>query len=185
MTRSSQQTLLMTVAFVCFTACAPPQDKRQQEREQAREQLKLLADYLAEKQIAAKGPWPEPPDVKLPDLLAHLRLFHEGDAVRLQAIALARKYASPSDLLRRPDPGAGYHRHAHARLVFAWSILMETGCLRKGMRLEDAVAVLGAPTKVWKDGIVDWAYDSTMHVNPCLRCKMKGDLIEAIEIVMV
>jgi hypothetical protein len=162
------------------------QTPQQPEREQARKQLQLIEDHLAGKDFGQ--PWIEWPDVQPQQLMDYLKLSKEGDRLRLDAITLARKYARPSDLIKKPDSGPGYHYLAHDRLGFAWRVLIETGVLRKGMSLEEASAILGRPDMVYENktggvDIVDWTYASSMHVNPALRCTFKGGVIEKIETV--
>jgi hypothetical protein len=94
--------------------------------------------------------------------------------LRLEAIALARKYAAIPEYAIEPDlrkqkrPKGVNDRQAHTRLYFAWGVLMGTGILRDGMRLEELVALLGQPTKLEPE-MAEWYYSSGMHVNPCLR----------------
>ncbi|MBL8796842.1 MAG: hypothetical protein JNM56_23275 [Planctomycetia bacterium] len=107
----------------------------------------------------------------------------EKDDIRRQAIALARKYASVADLRQTPDPGSIYHHQAHARLHFAWGVLLETGVLRAGLRLEEAAALLGEPTSV-RDEMMEWYYNSLMQVNPCLRASLRdGQRLGEIKII--
>jgi hypothetical protein len=112
----------------------------------------------------------------------------EDSALRLKIVALARKfaaipdYATVEDLRKQKRPENVDDHQAHARLYFAWHVLMETNVLRSGLRLEEYVALLGPPTKIGAE-TVEWYYSSGMHVNPCLRLwkqdgrtKMKLDL---------
>ena len=175
--------LWIVTPIFCF-ATIHVQTLQQPDREQARKQLQLIEDHLAGKDF--DQPWIEWPDVEPEQLLDYLKFSKEDDQLRLEAITLARKYARPADLIKKPDAGPGYHRLAHDRLRFAWRILMETGLLRKGMSQEEVSALLGSPDMVYVDKtrglyIVDWTYHSPMHVNPALRCTFKGGVIEKIE----
>lgn len=97
----------------------------------------------------------------------------EESAVRLKAIALARKYSAIPEyaaeaILRKQKRPDGVDDHqAHTRLYFAWGVLRETGVLRDGMRLEDLVALLGPPTRITPE-TAEWHNSSQIHVNPCL-----------------
>ena len=185
MTRSLSLVSLWILTPIFCLATIHPQTP-QPEREQARTQLQLIEDHLAGKDFGKL--WIEWADVEPQQLLDYLKLSKEGDQLRLEAITLARKYARPADLIKKPDAGPGYHHLAHDRLRFAWRVLMETGVLRKGMSQEEASAILGPPDVVYENKtagvyIVDWTYDSSMHVNPALRCTFKGGVIEEIETV--
>jgi hypothetical protein len=98
----------------------------------------------------------------------------EGDNVRRQTVALARKYARVAELRKSPDPGPIYNHQAHTRLYFSWGVLLETRVLRGGLSLEEATALLGRPTSI-RGREVEWCYRSRMHVNPCLRCSLGED----------
>jgi len=163
-------------------AQAPPQ----LEREKARKELKLIADHLAGERL--NQPWIEWPDVEPKQLIEYLKQLDVADQLRLEAIALARKYAVPFELIKKPEQGAAYHNLVRDRLRFAWRVLMETGVLRTGMSLEEAVAILGLPDRVYgnkeaANNIVDWSYESIMHVNPALRCSFRGGVLQKIEVI--
>ena len=59
---------------------------------------------------------------------------------------------------------------------------METKCLRIGIRFEEAVAMLGAPTHIYQNNQIEWYYSSRMHVNPVLRCTLKNGHVDTIEV---
>jgi hypothetical protein len=184
MTRSLCLISLWILTSIFCLAMVHAQTSQQPEREQARKQLQLIEDHLAGKDVGQ--PWIEWRNVEPEQLLDYLKLSKEDDQLRLEAITLARKYARPADLIKKPDAGSGYHYLAHDRLRFAWRILTETGVLHKGMSLEEASAILGPPDVVYENKtagvyIVDWTYDSVMHINPALRCTFKGGVIEKIE----
>jgi hypothetical protein len=186
MTRSPCLVSLWILTLILCLATIHAQTPQQPEREQARTQLQIIEDHLAGKDFSK--PWIEWPAVLPQQLMDYLRLSKEGDRLRLDAITLARKYARPSDLIKKPDAGPAYHNLAHDRLGFAWRVLMETGVLHQGMSLEEASAILGRADVVYENKIggvyiVNWTYASPMHVNPALRCTVKGGVIEKIETV--
>src|SRR5262249_29309598 len=112
------------------------------------------------------------PGVDLATILLYLKSHPEDNELRLEAIALARQNANL-------DSVGEDHGLAHARLEYAWGVLIATGVLREGMSLQEAVAILGQPSHVYgdksKEYAVEWYYQSSMHVNPVLRCSMKAD----------
>jgi hypothetical protein len=175
--------------FLAFTVALtiarglPAQGLTSNEREQAKAQLDKLARYLETQPkgiVVQKDPYED-----VDKLLKSLKRIPEGHTLRLQAISLARKYASPETLIQQ-GPGerrsmhSAYHRHAHFRLHFAWRVLLETGVLRPGMKLEEAVAILGTPSPT-RSGM-QWYYHSGMHVNPALRCTLNDGRVEKFEI---
>jgi hypothetical protein len=145
------------------------------------------ADYLAMCAAfleSSKAPFVQ--DEQLASLLAAIRERPRNDELRIRAIDTARRFASPADLAARPGALAardyGYDR---MRVEMAWKILQATETLRKGMTLEDAVALLGRPTKEFKDGnsggtTHEWYYSSPMHINPCLRLTFVDDKVTEI-----
>jgi hypothetical protein len=177
--------LFLASAVVLTSARAlPAQGLTSNEREQVQAQLDKLAHFLETQPkgiVVQKDPYDD-----VEKLLKSLKRIPEGHALRLRAISLARKYANPEALIQQ-GPGVrrsmhtAYHRHAHFRLHFAWRVLLETGVLRPGMKLEGAVAILGMPSPT-RSG-VGWYYHSGMHVNPALRCTVNGGRVETIEII--
>jgi hypothetical protein len=121
-------------------------------------------------------------------LVAYLRGHPEDTEVRSRAIALARRHAKVGEVGLTPDQteeqlaGAGYrvYRLAHARLNFAWSVLLAAGELREGMSIEQFEEVLGPPTQVRPDTI-EWLYNSPMHVNPYLIADVEAGRVTAIQ----
>src|SRR5262245_7548863 len=186
MTRGLRLSALLILIFGFCVATSRAQQSPQPEREQARKQLKLIADHLAGQIL--NQPWIEWPDVEPKQLIEYLKQLDAADQLRLEAIALARKYAVPVELIKKPDQGPGYHHLVRDRLRFAWRVLMETDVLRTGMSLEEAVAILGLPDMVYgnkeaANNIVDWSYESIMHVNPALRCSFRGGVLQKIEVI--
>jgi hypothetical protein len=112
-----------------------------------------------------------PPAVDLAAILLYLKSHPEDHELRLEAIALARKNASPGGLTED-------HHLAHAKLEYAWGVLIAAGMLREGVSLQEAVAILGLPGHVYgdqsKEYTAEWPYQSPMHVNPVLRCSING-----------
>ena len=155
------------------------------DRKQISESLSLASKYLT--WDVAKEP---PGELALKSSFAFAKLsdglprLSEADELRLEAIALARKYSSVTDLMRPAPKGekrdANYHHQAHAGLYFSWNILQGTKVLREGLSLEEAVALLGSPTAI-KGDAVEWYYNSEMHVNPCLRCMLSKGRIQSIK----
>ena len=109
------------------------------------------------------------PAVDLATILLYLKSHPEDNELRLEAVAWARKNASPYVL-------TGDHHLAHAKLDYAWGVLIVTGELREGISLQQAVAILGLPNHVYGDKsreyTVEWHYQSPMHVDPVLRCSI-------------
>jgi hypothetical protein len=181
--RLSRPLFLAVAVALTLARALPAQDLTANEREQAKAQLDKLARYLVTQStgiVAQKGPYED-----VDTLLKSLKRFPEGHALRLQAIGLARQYANPEALIHqgpgeRRSPHLDYHQHAQFRLHFAWRVLLETGVLRPGMKLEEAVAILGMPSPT-RSGM-EWHYRSGMHVNPALRCRVNGGRVETIEI---
>lgn len=181
-TRSFAVVLILSAALCPSTIRA--QTLQLSDREKAQKKLQLIKDHLTGQDF--DQPWLNWPEVEDQQLLAYLKQSTEGDPLRAEAITLARRYARPADLTKKPDRGPAYHNLAHDQLGFAWRVLMETGVLHNGMTLEEAAAILGAPNRVYGNKasgkyIVDWTYESTMHVNPALRATIKSDVIEKIE----
>src|SRR5438552_3984919 len=102
--------LWILIPIFCL-ATIHAQTPQQPEREQARKQLQIIEGHLAAKDF--DQPWIEWPDVEPWQLLDYLKVSKEGDQLRLEAITLARKYARPEDLIKKPDAGSGYHHLAH------------------------------------------------------------------------
>jgi hypothetical protein len=171
---------LLTVCFLASPEAVRPQEAPKTEPGQLKKQLDALAAELGqepEKGVAAIKP-PNPDRKRLLKALAQLP---PGDPLRVQAIALARKYASPSDLRKASRESPAFYRKDHERLYFAWRVLLDLGVLRKGMSLEEAVAVLGAPAPQTTTR-ADWYYSSPMHVNPQLACTLKEGRVQSFEI---
>src|SRR5262249_33192896 len=57
------------------------------------------------------------------------------------------------------------------RISEAWSILIRQGVLHDGMTVEEARAILGAPTREGKD-YLEWYVSTPRHVNPSLSARM-------------
>jgi RNA polymerase sigma factor (sigma-70 family) len=150
-------------------------------RAKAQADVKSMTEHLARSVVPGQKQ-PLRPSLDLTLLKEFLREAAQDDAVRLAAVNLARHYAKPADMQRTPDPGVDYHRLAHERLRFAWEVLIAAGVLRQGMKVEEAVAVLGEPTRTKQPERADWYYDSPMHVNPGLSCGTKEGVIESIKI---
>ena len=145
----------------------------------------MVTDHLTGEDLNQPWGWP---NVELEQLFEHLKRLPADDQLRLEAIALARRYARPSDLIKKPDRGAAYHHLAHDRLRFAWRVLFETGVLHQGMTFEQAAMILGRPDMVFpqtNEGVtlMEWSYESIMHINPALICSIKAGVIERIEVV--
>jgi hypothetical protein len=175
--------IVPTLLAVC--ALASPEAVRSQGAPQSapeplKKQLDALAAHLGKE--PAKGlAGLMPPKLDRKRLLKSLAQLPPGDPVRVQAIALARKYASPADLRKGSREDPIFFRKDHKRLYFAWQVLLDLGVLRKGMSLEEAVAVLGAPSSVTARR-ASWYYSSPMHVNPLLGCTLKEGRVEAFAI---
>jgi len=186
MTRPLRLSLLLIFVSAFCVATSHAQTPLQLEREQARKELKLIADHLAGQRL--NQPWIEWPNVEPKQLIEYLKQLDAADQLRLEAIALARKYAVPAELIKKPEQGAAYHNLVRDRLRFAWRVLLETGVLHTGMSLEEAVAILGLPDMVYgnkepANNIVDWSYESIMHVNPALRCSFRRAVLQKIEVI--
>jgi hypothetical protein len=177
--RLSRHGLAGTILTVLCSAGVWGQDPRPDSRARITEQFGLMAAYLGQ-EVREGSPWPKYPNVDVAQLLEDLKCLKQGDELRVKAIALARRYSSPSDLVKK-DASPGYHEHAFARLYFAWGILMKTGILRTGRTLEDLIALLG-PCTTTRDNLVDWYYSSPRCCNPCLRCTLREGRVEAIEV---
>lgn len=133
-------------------------------------------------------------DERFPDLQELLRRLKEappGDQFRLDAIAMARPFASPVALSEaNRDAGiseARIHWNAHGKLRTTHQILEATGSMRVGMTIETAYAIMGAPSHRRPDrdsdtdGIVHvWYYLSPMHVNPRLDLHVVDGLVVKI-----
>jgi hypothetical protein len=125
------------------------------------------------------------------ELLANLK---DGDDLRLRAVAMARRWADAGELSRatRQKGDSVDHERMHFAIRTAWRILLATKVLHPGMRLEEAVAVLGMPhaqeqhgtvlglQQRQKDNSVVWYYLSSMHVNPRLKGTVKDGRLETI-----
>jgi len=106
-------------------------------------------------------------------LVAYLLAHPKDTHLRARTVALARKYAKVADLQPpRPGGNARDYRQAYRRLHFAWTLLPTLGVLRAGMSLEEAVKILGKPTRTRKTW-VRWYFSSPMHVNPYLDATIK------------
>lgn len=176
---------LAMFAFVCCTSTGFADDLTSGREEQIREHLQLLANYYAGEPVNADGVGLKPPTVDLSEFRNSLEQLPDGHPLRLKAIVLARKYAKPSELVKQPEPGSGYHHHAHRKLRFAWGVLITTECLRSGMRLEEFVAIIGDRPQLTTQRGVDhaaWYYPSMMHVNPGLRIMLESGQVKSIEI---
>lgn len=152
-----------------------------EDRERVTNQLQQLADYFTMNPLKPEGGWHKPPLVDL----AFLDRLPVGDPLRVSAINLARKHANPEDFTSQRERSAGYHVQAHAKLEFAWGVLLKTGCLRPGMRLEEIIAMVGAPSELIKRDDVThgvWYYNSHMHVNPRLRVTIENQRIIALDV---
>ncbi|MBL9093818.1 MAG: hypothetical protein JNL96_21560 [Planctomycetaceae bacterium] len=150
------------------------------DRARVAEHLEKLTDFFASDPYQPDGGWHRCPKVDLADLYR----LPDGDPLRLNALALARKYANPADLVAPIDRGPGYHEQAHAKLRFAWDVLVKTGCLRPGMRLEEFVAIVGGPCEprtVDNVTFVEWRYLSPMHVNPRLQITLENNYVKTIK----
>jgi RNA polymerase sigma factor (sigma-70 family) len=158
-------------------------DPGKNQRKDMQADLKLMGDYLAWQAGKGTAP-PKRPGVDIAALIDYLVQMPEGDDLRITAIVLARKYASVIDLEQQANAMAAgdyiTNGFAHERLYFSWKVLLATGVLREGLRLEAACAILGQPTKINLPSYAEWHYRSSMHVNPCMRCKIKDGVITAI-----
>lgn len=146
----------------------------QSDREQAQKAIDRIRAWLeiAPPQEGQKLATPDDLSAQVRHLLAVLPRLEKSNKVRIQAVALARKWARVADLVRSPDPGPGYHRQVRSRLHFAWDVLLAAGELREGMKVEEAVAILGPPAQATSANIL-WYYQSPMHVNPSLQASLE------------
>ncbi|HUT59767.1 MAG TPA: hypothetical protein VNA25_18120 [Phycisphaerae bacterium] len=117
--------------------------------------------------------WP-----KLGPVLAYAKANPKDQAFRKRVVDLARKYAKVAERPSARLGGQGHlvNRQAHLQLHFAWGVLLGLDELREGMKLAEAVTILGEPTRR-EGGNVTWYYNSQMHVNPGLHAKVQGDTI--------
>jgi RNA polymerase sigma factor (sigma-70 family) len=150
-------------------------------REQVRVDLRLLQDFFSQEIEPGKAA-PKKPDVDTRRMLKYLKEAPADDDVRTTAIALARKYAKVADFQKKGrDNDSTYHSHVHQKLHFAWTVLEATAVLAPNMKLDDFVAILGDSTR--QNGpFTEWHYQSIMHVNPCLACRVKDGVITSVEI---
>ena len=126
------------------------------------------------------------PALELQGLLECLSEAESGSALRVNAVALARRFSSPNELAADADGVSDWNRDRE-KLNYAWKILQATGVLRPGIRAEDAVAVLGSPSSQFVDEdtnvkVLRWYYKSPMHVNPYLDLHLQEGIVIKIDI---
>ena len=150
-------TIALPLVLVCLPAliAAPLRpSKAATERDEARKHLKELAEYLATEVNDGKDPPPSPTQA-LEGLLAYVKKQKDGDPVRKEALALAKKYAVVPNRKLGVKIRPGEANQITSRLEIAWKLLRETDVLRSGMTVEQASAVLGPPTQT-EEGLVYW-----------------------------
>jgi len=111
-----------------------------------------------------------------------------NDLLRVDAILMARMYASPAELAKSAK-NPEEHSKNHSRVILAWKLLQAIGLLKEGVDLESVVALLGKPTdnfKTWdtaENAAYRWEYPSKLKRNPALVLGFKNGKIKHILVV--
>ncbi len=180
-----------TVGFIVAILWAVPNNAKSSEvespdRQQAEKYLSLIENRLAT-DIEDFRSIHDPINLEERFQKAFVQL-EAGDEIRIKALAIARQYASVREQqIGRPSRDAhhtqrsAFDRRAHARLHFSWQTLRNANILHNDMGIEEAVAILGLPTRNNKLWVV-WYYNSQMHVNPRFSAEKSNDRISNIKI---
>jgi hypothetical protein len=103
------------------------------------------------------------PRVDVGFLIAYSQTDGDEKAVlKKQLIKLARQHA------KIPPTGNGLNAQklADFKLSISWRILFAFGILHDDMLLSKAMEILGEPTLIHRDNLVEWMSPSSMHVHP-------------------
>jgi len=157
--------------------------------------LKMLADGIVRKLNAAskarrvdvpRGRRRGPTMAQFfPAAMAYARLNPKDKEFRDRLVDMFRRSARISDLPRFQGgkrAGKGEKRtYPPVGLRIAWRGLLLLGVLRDGMPVEDAIKVLGEPTRR-SDKHIRWYYSTPRHVNPVIYGQIRDGKVTSFQI---